>query len=425
MMTTRARLRMSLLALVLALMGTCTLFAAPSKTTVTLWHHWDGDRAKYVQHILDEFMAANPDVLAEQLFTSTGGAVDKLATMLAAGAAPEVVMVRSTYANKIIRLGGLTPLDALIRQDKINTAMFFPADVHTFQADGQLYALPVMSGVAWTNLLFYNKRLMAEAGLPGVPPTTWTEWRQMSLRMMRRDTTGRIVSGGSEMPPSVWVAPWNNTPMWTADWKKATADNERMVETMTFLKDLLEAQYGSYGEYTAFNGSGFTSAFMTDRQGFSVRNSSSFAHMPNTPVDWGAALAPRNDAHADTEPTGLVLSTWGYGIPNTVTGAKLDAAWKLLKWLTVNEQGAGWFARVQGRPSAVIRYNQHPEYRRTNPYWDVVIRSTEHVAVTPPVSVEIMNGPLSKILTGQVHMQQGTADAQRVLQNELDQFWSK
>jgi sn-glycerol 3-phosphate transport system substrate-binding protein len=395
-----------------------------SKTELLLWHHWDGNRGDLVQEQLDRFMAENPDIEAKQQMTPPASTADKLVTLLISGAAPEIMMVRSSYASQIIRGGGFLQLDDLMKNDGISASAFIPADIYPFQLDGKTYALPVMSGAAWTNLMFYNRRLMAESGLPERAPETWAEWREMSLRMTKHDTEGRLVTAGTDIPDSVSVAHWNAASLWSDDWKTATiVDNPRVIETVTFLKELLEKQYETYSGYTGFNGSGFANAFFMDRLGFSTRNSSAFNHLPETGIDWGVGLAPRSDLHDDTAPMGLVLSTWAYAIPADIPRAKLEPAWRLFKWLTADERAAGWFARVQGRPSPIMRFNQHRDYRLTNPYWDVVIKSTEHVALAPPVGTGRVTSMLTRFITGQMHLQQALAEAELALQLELDAYW--
>jgi len=395
-----------------------------AKTELLLWHHWDGNRGELVQEQLDRFMAENPDIDAKQQMTPPASTADKLVTLLISGAAPEIVMVRSSYAAPIIRSGGFLQLDDLMKNDGISVNAFIPADIYPFQLEGQTYALPVMSGAAWTNLMFYNRRLLAEAGLPERAPETWAEWREMSLRMTRHDTECRLVTAGTDILDSVSVAYWNGASLWTEDWKTATiVNNARVIETVTFLKELVEKQYETYSGYTSFYGSGFANAFFMDRMGFSTQNSSAFNHLPETGIDWGVGLAPRSGLHDDAAPMGLVSSTWAYAIPADIPRDKLEPTWRLFKWLTTDERAAGWFARVQGRPSPIMRFNQHREYRQTNPYWDVVIKSTEYVALAPPVSTGRVTSALTRFINGQLHLQQALSEAELALQLALDEYW--
>ena len=95
-----------------------------AKTELLLWHHWDGNRGELVQEQLDRFMAENPDIDAKQQMTPPASTADKLVTLLISGAAPEIVMVRSSYAAPIIRSGGFLQLDDLMKNDGISVNAF-------------------------------------------------------------------------------------------------------------------------------------------------------------------------------------------------------------------------------------------------------------------------------------------------------------
>lgn len=398
-----------------------------AQVELTLLHFWDGDRLDLVQHVLDDFMAANPDIVVKQMPSPFEGHADRLMTLLLGGAAPEVIMVNSALATRISAMGGLMPLDDFIVRDGIDLGMYIDPDLTGFQLHGLTYALPAMSGIAWTNLMFYNKDIMALTGLnPDAPPTTWSEWKDQSVRMVRRSADGNILQGGSFIPGGLHAAAWNGTLLWSDDWRKATVNTPRVEETLLFLRDLLLAQYTGSEEYLSFWGSGFSTAFYRGQMGFWFQNSAGFAHLKLLDIDfeWGAALAPYNELHDDTAPMGLVTSTWAYGIPSFIAPEKLEAAWRLVKWLTTEEDGAGWFARIQGRPSPVMSFNTHPDYVYENPYWHVVMESAQYVAPTPPVNLSVVSTPFLQVVRAGRNPQDGLDEAERLLQNELNEYWT-
>lgn len=422
-----SRLALLALALVAGLAATGAALAqgANGKVTVTLWHRWDGGRDEWIQKMLDDFMAAHPDIEAVQVLTPGAGMQDRLTLMLASGTAPEIVMLNSEWAAPLMAMGGLMPLDEHAARAGIDFSLFHEADLAPFQLDQRTYALPQMSGTAWTNLLFVNRRLLAEAGLnPDAPPATWAELREAAMRLTRTDGEGRLTQSGVDIPSAVDAAHWNGAQLWSEDWRTASVVNSRVLETLDFLRELVELQYGNWASYSAFLGTGYDIAFYQERQGLSFRNNSAFGHLMNLGFveDWGAALAPASGLHPDAKPVGLTTSTWAYAIPANLPPEKLDATLKLFWWVTAHEDGAGWFSRYQGRPSPVIPFNQHPDYR-DNPYWDVVIEAANLSIVTPPVSFANTNSQLMAVVRGDTNPQQGMAAAELQLQLALDQYW--
>ena len=426
-LTISGRFALLTLALLAGLAAAGTALAQPAggKVSVTLWHRWDGGRDEWIQRMLDQFNEIHPDIHAEQVLTPGAGMQDRLTLMLASGTAPEVVMLNSEWAAPLMAMGGLMALDDHAARIGIDISLFHEADLAPFQLEQRTYALPQMSGTAWTNLLFTNRRLMAEAGLnPDAPPATWAELREAAVRLTRTDGEGRLVQSGVDIPSVVNASFWNGAQLWSEDWRKASVVGGRVLETIDFLRELLEIQYGNWATYSAFQGTGYDIAFYQERQGLSFRNNSAFGHLMNLGFvqDWGAALVPVSGLHEETKPVGLTTSTWAYGIPASLPAEKLDAALKLLRWVTAEEDGAGWFARYQGRPSPVIPFNQHPDYRE-NPYWHVAIDAANLSIVTPPVSLATVDSPLMSAVRGDTNPQQAMAQAELNFQVILDRYW--
>lgn len=405
--------------------GLATAAEADDRVTVTLWHRWDAGRDEWIQKMLDDFMEVHPDINAVQVLTSGSDMADRLTLMLSTGTAPEIVMINSGWAAPLMAMGGLMLLDDKLERAGIDLSLFHEADLASFQLDQKTYALPHMSGTAWTNLLFTNRRLLQEAGLdPDSPPSTWSDLREAAVRLTRVDGEGRLIQSGVDIPSVVDASHWNGAQLWSDDWRKADIVNERVLETLDFLQDLLEVQYGNWANYAAFLGTGYDIAFYQERQGLSFRNNSAFGHLMNLGFveDWGAGLAPASGLHSDAQPVGLTTSTWAYGVPANLPEEKLDATLKLLRWVTAYEDGAGWFSRYQGRPSPVIPFNQHPDYR-DNPYWHVVMEAANLTKTTPPINFAPANSQLMAVVRGEVNPQQGMAAAELQLQLRLDEYW--
>jgi len=406
----------------------CLMLVAPAafaqeRVTITLWHHWGGNRLEMIDKMIADFEARYPWIHVEHVFSETAGAADRMGTLLVSGSAPEVMMVRSTYAFQFMSLGGFRPLDDLIERDGVDLSVFNQGDLRSFQLLGSTYALPSMSGSAWTNLMFYNKNIFANAGLdPEQPPRTWTDWRNSARRTTRTDETGRVVHGGTQIPWLTQIAAWNGAKYWSDDWRRATVTSPETMETLQFMEDLLHDTYGSWSEFLNFFRYG--NSFWEGQSSIFFTNNSGFASINLVDFEVGVALAPVNEKNPNSAPVGLVSSTWAYAIPATIAPEKLEAAWLLLKYLTLEEDGAGYFARAQGRPSPVIAFNQHPDYQ-LNPYWHVVIQAIGYDIPVPPVNfTPIIDQAGDAVMTGAKHPQAALADADRALQIALDQYWA-
>jgi ABC-type glycerol-3-phosphate transport system substrate-binding protein len=146
----------------------------------------------------------------------------------------------------------------------------FVANLSTFQWDnlwkrlqgealfrGKKYVIPYTTD---TRALFYNKAVMADAGLdPEQPPTTWEALHQMALKVVKKDDAGRLDRVGFTPTfgnPPVFVLFF--TLLWCTggsevneDRTKATVATDQAEEVMIFIKQLMDDQ-GGYQDAGAF-----------------------------------------------------------------------------------------------------------------------------------------------------------------------------
>ena len=101
---------------------------------------------------------------------------------------------------------------------------------------GKLYGFPILSSA---RAFFYNRALLAKAGLAG-PPGTWDEFLQAArkIQALGGGTIGYALPLGPEEAQAEWsIWMWNNG----GDWKSGEAwaiNSDRNVQTLSFLADL-------------------------------------------------------------------------------------------------------------------------------------------------------------------------------------------
>jgi ABC-type glycerol-3-phosphate transport system substrate-binding protein len=118
---------------------------------------------------------------------------DKITTLIAAGSAPDVVSVEvSNFADLYLR-GVFEELQPYVDKDGLDMKAYYPTVVKRFSPGGKLYAIP--SDTAPFGLMYYNKKLFKEAGIP-FPKAEW-KWPEPFLSICRKLTKkndkGRIV----------------------------------------------------------------------------------------------------------------------------------------------------------------------------------------------------------------------------------------
>jgi multiple sugar transport system permease protein len=127
----------------------------------------------YINQIVSEFEKAYPNVRVKvEPVVSGADDKNKLLAMVAANVAPDVArMGQGDFASFASR-NAILPLDPFLRQSpEVRLGDYYPNVVRYFSADGQLWVLP--RAITSSGLVFYNKRLFREAGLPD-PDGKWT-----------------------------------------------------------------------------------------------------------------------------------------------------------------------------------------------------------------------------------------------------------
>jgi multiple sugar transport system substrate-binding protein len=181
--------------------------------------------------------------LAETYTKQTGVKVDlqvidwntidqQVSTMLQNNQPPDVLNLNAfaSYAKD----GLLYPAEDILSPKTKDD--FLDAFTRGGEFRGKLYGFPILSSA---RAFFYNRALLAKAGLAG-PPGTWDEFLQAArkIQALGGGTIGYALPLGPEEAQAEWsIWMWNNG----GEWKSGEAwaiNSERNVQTLGFLADL-------------------------------------------------------------------------------------------------------------------------------------------------------------------------------------------
>lgn len=137
--------------------------------TLTLRFSWWGseERTARMQEAIDLFEAENPDIQVEGDFVDWDGYWDKLATSVAGGNTPDVLMQEDRFLGDYANRGVLADLGAQeIATDDVDATLLGSGSV-----DGAQYGIPTGSNVY---TVIANPALFEAAGVEMPDDTTWT-----------------------------------------------------------------------------------------------------------------------------------------------------------------------------------------------------------------------------------------------------------
>jgi len=127
----------------------------------------------YINQICAEFEASHPNIHVKvEPVVSGVDYKNKLLAMYAANIAPDVVRMGQADWTAFAVRDALIPLNRFLDgSPEVKLQDYYPNTVKYFSLDGKLWVLP--RAISSDGLVYYNKRLLREAGLPD-PDGSWT-----------------------------------------------------------------------------------------------------------------------------------------------------------------------------------------------------------------------------------------------------------
>lgn len=263
---------------------------------------------------------------------------ERILVMLESNADIDVYGVNSSpFYTMYYSRGLLQPLTSYLRADGIDMTKYGTL-ISQVEIDGEYYALPHRR-TAW--LLFYNKDILDEEGIPYPEQLTWQEFIDLSYRLTKKRSDGTMQWGCNPYGIS-----YNTVQFASAQYGESLADDE-----VPHFRDSLEILDQIYNKKPS--SPPFSVAQSKDKPGDFVRDQFRNGEIVLYPGgDWNIAtfnrLAEKGQMNINWDITYLPVFE---GIPKgttcgeaTSTGIasysrKKEAAWDFLKYMC-NEQGA-------------------------------------------------------------------------------------
>lgn len=196
------------------------------------------ERTEVLQGIVDDFEANNPDVTVEIVSLPWGSAFEKLATMVAGGDVPDVVEMPDTWQALYAGSGQLTSLTDHVAGWEGGATLTDKTVAMGSQA-GDLYMIPYGF---YLRAMFYNKRLLEEAGVDS-PPQTMEEFMAASAAVSELDGKSGYCLRGGPGGTNGWImfaAAMNGTNEFFTEDGQSRMNEPGSVEGIQFMIDMYQ-----------------------------------------------------------------------------------------------------------------------------------------------------------------------------------------
>ena len=137
-----------------------------------------GKAAETIQSLTDEYVANNPDVKIDAVYSgSYQDTIAKVITASRGGTPPQLSMALSADMFTLIDEDLIVPFDDYLKtdEDKAWLEGFYPAFMENSQTGGKTYGIPFQRS---TPVMYWNKEAFKEAGLdprrPRRPGKSWS-----------------------------------------------------------------------------------------------------------------------------------------------------------------------------------------------------------------------------------------------------------
>ncbi|MHA7178104.1 sugar ABC transporter substrate-binding protein [Arthrobacter sp. Sr24] len=290
-------------------------------TTLTLMDYYNNDPDKaLIQTAIDQ-CSTDVGVTITREVVPGKDLIQKVLQKSSSKTLPDILMLDNPDVQEIASTGGLAPLSDFT----VDTSGFAQGMLDAATFEGEVYGL---APTANTLGLFYNKKILADAGL--TPPQTWDELK----------TTAKALTSGSQYgmafsAVATYEGAWQFLPfMWTNGGSETELDSVQNKEALQLWKDLVDAGSVSKGAINWGQGD-VKDQFMAGKAAMMINGPWQIPALNEDPsLEWGSVQVPVNKAgQTPTAPLGGEVWT----IPQTGNEAKQAKAAEFISCLTAGD----------------------------------------------------------------------------------------
>lgn len=382
---------------------------------ITFWGPYSGPDGELIQKLIERFNREKPEVKVTFTVVPWDQYYDKLSINVAAGTVPEVSIMHGHYLAGYAAQDVLMALDDAAKRLGFNADDYIPALWNAGIFNGVRYGIPLD---CFPRFMFYNKRLLREAGLnpelSKTEPIKGEELLGMAQKLTKGDQWGFAVPPAGNGVHRTWLSILfqNGGDVLTPDNKKAAVNSPAGVLAIQVMMDLVTKYKtmpaGSINLQQMLNQS------KTAMQSDQITELAS--HLNIAGLELGSAPFP---LIGKTKATFAVGHNFVIPKPKKIDQAKVNATLTFVKWMSDNSFE---YAKV-GQVPANLKVIKSEQFKSLEHQWIAAQQWTWFKA--PPgvvqmreISDKLMNAELSKAMAGQ----QSAADAMKNLEAAINKL---
>lgn len=197
----------SMLLVVISIMGLLGCRSSnPGKIKVKFWHAMGGEAQKTLKEMVARFERENPEIKIELVGMGNYDALaQKLLGAVAVKSPPTIAQMYENWTSQLHAAGQLEYLEDYIRGPNGLTneelADIYPGILENNRWDEKILTLPFNKSVP---VYYYNVEMLRQAGYDSFP-RTWSEFRKMCKKLVRRKPDGSISTWATANGTDIWI----------------------------------------------------------------------------------------------------------------------------------------------------------------------------------------------------------------------------
>ncbi|WP_126427183.1 ABC transporter substrate-binding protein [Brevibacillus marinus] len=384
-----------------------TAASAPSEGPIEIdfWHALSGKNGEVLEELVNRFNSEQSEVKVNAAFQ--GDYYEnhaKVMSSIAAGNQPDLTMVEIASIAAFAESGALEPLESYVNgSDGVELNDYIPGLLGNSYWKNTLYAMPFNRS---TPLLYINRDMLKQAGLPEEGPKTWDELRSFAEKLS--GGAGETQTWGFSTPIDIWfyeaLVFQNGGSILSEDGKTVMFNQPRGVEPLRFWKEMIDAGIMKMPPGEKYNAWDVAKSDFINQKVAMIFTSTGDLNglLEQAKFAVGTAFLPAKESYgAPTGGANLVILAKS-------SAEEKAAAWKFIKWLTSPENTA-FFSKSTGympvRQSALELAEMKQLYAE-KPQFEVAVQQLEHARARPMAPgykelQEIIMAELQRAILGQ------------------------
>ncbi len=315
--------------------------ATGDRIELEFWHAMGDNLGVLVDELVARFNDSQDRIVVNATFQgSYDDTYNALLASFESGGAPNIVQNFDLSAQTMIDTGRLVPIWQLMETEGFDPNILVPA-VRDYYADENG---PVgMAFNSSTPLLYYNKDMFAQAGLPDIEGSqSFSEFRAMCDELMAAEVApycfafGQVGWFDEQLITNSGGLYFNENNGRTGRPTEVLVNQGVGVEVFTFFTDMIKEGYSPNLGNSWSEGD---TVFTTGQAAIVIDSTSDVSLIENSPFEVGTAFVPHTDS---SERNGVSIGGAALWLIDSGEEETNQAAWEFIKFMVEPEQQITW-----------------------------------------------------------------------------------